>query len=244
MSAEQLLRELDAAAQPNHAEKLQRFFKTGPGQYAENDIFIGLTVPETRKISRNHETLTNTELMKVIASPIHEHRLAALIIMVRQYNLAEKAHDLNTLNRLHQNYLQAVYQGNVNNWDLVDLSAEHLIGKHLLNNHAPADPLIDSLYASEQLWERRVGILTTFAFIKAGQPKSLLLRAPRLFNDQEDLIRKAQGWMLREIGKRCGREVLTNYLDQYAAAMPRTTLSYATEHLSLSERLHYRSLKL
>src|SRR4029453_6823491 len=163
---------------------------------------------------------------------------AALLVMVRQFQAASRARTRDDEARLelHETYLDAVQAGRVNNWDLVDSSAEFLVGEFLREGGRGDDPLLDGLAASASLWERRVAVLATFAFIKSGDAGPMLRLAPRLLDDREDLIHKAVGWMLREVGKRVDRGVLTRFLDEYAGQMPRTMLSYATEHLTPDER--------
>ena len=144
---------------------------------------------------------------------------------------------------LHHAYLDAVGGGRVDNWDLVDSSAEWLVGEVLREDGRGDDPLLDRLAASDSLWERRVAVIATFAFIKAGDAAPTLRLAAQLLDDREDLMHKAVGWMLREVGKRVDGGVLIGFLDEYAGRMPRTMLSYATEHLSPEERLAYRAMR-
>ncbi|KQM80993.1 DNA alkylation repair protein [Agromyces sp. Leaf222] len=235
---------IDAAGDPVDAEFLQRFFKTGPGQYGEGDVFVGVRVPTTRAIVKGFERMPLAEASALLESPVHEHRLAALIVMVRRFEVASRprTRDDEMRGALHAAYLDAVRAGHVNNWDLVDASAEYLVGEYLRSGDGDLT-LLDRLAASDALWERRVAVLATFAFIKAGDAGPILRLAPRLLADREDLMHKAVGWMLRETGKRVDRDVLTGFLDEYAARMPRTMLSYATEHLSPEERAFYRSLR-
>ena len=234
---------LDAAGGPEDAVHLQRFFKTGPGEYGEGDVFIGVRVPATRAIVKGFERMPLPEASALLASDVHEHRLAALLVMVRQLQLAmrPRTRDDVAVAALHDAYLDAVRAGRVNNWDLVDSSAEYLVGLVLLARGGDGSPLLDGLAASDALWERRVAVLATFAYIKAGDGGPILRLAPRLLGDREDLMHKAVGWMLRELGKRVGRAALTDFLDEYAARMPRTMLSYATEHLSADERAAFRA---
>jgi 3-methyladenine DNA glycosylase AlkD len=220
------------AANPADAVHLQRFFKTGPGQYGEGDVFLGVRVPATRAIVRRFRGLPFGEIDALLDSPVHEHRLAGLLLLVDAFRSdPEGAVD---------RYLDAVRRGRVNNWDLVDTSSGFLLGEWLLDrDRAP----LDELAASPDLWERRVAVLATFAFLKKGDASTTLALAERLLGDREDLIHKAVGWMLREAGKRVSRSVLAGFLDAHAARMPRTMLAYATEHLDPGERARYRALR-
>jgi 3-methyladenine DNA glycosylase AlkD len=236
-SAEDVRKALAEAADPADAEFLQRFFKTGPGQYGEGDVFIGVRVPATRAVVRRFRGsppagLDLDQIDILLDSPVHEHRLAGLLLLVAGYRADPQA--------VFDRYLAAVRRGRVNNWDLVDSSAEFIVGEHLYDRDRS---LLDRLAASGSLWERRVAVLATFQFIKKGDPSTTLALAERLLGDREDLMHKAVGWMLREIGKRVSREKLTAFLDAHAAAMPRTMLSYATEHLEPSERARYRAMR-
>ena len=236
---------IDAAGDPDDARFLQRFFKTAQGEYGEGDVFVGVRVRATRAIVRRFERMPPAEASALLESPVHEHRLAALLVMVRQFEAASRPRTRDDAARLalHRAYLDAVRAGRVNNWDLVDSSAEVLVGEVLREAGRGDDPLLDELAASASLWERRVAVLATFAFIKAGDPWPTLRLAPRLLDDREDLMHKAVGWMLREVGKRVDRRTLTDFLDEYAARMPRTMLSYATEHLAPDERAAYRAMR-
>jgi 3-methyladenine DNA glycosylase AlkD len=194
-------------------------------------------VPATRAVVKRFRGLPPAgleygEIDDLLDSPVHEHRLAGALLLVARYKK-----DPDTV---FERYLAAVRRGRLNNWDLVDASAEFIVGEHL---HDRDRSLLDVLAASGSLWERRVAVLSTFAFIKAGDPSTTLTLAERLLTDREDLMHKAVGWMLREIGKRVSRDVLTGFLDVHAAAMPRTMLSYATEHLDPEERARYRAMR-
>ncbi|HVL60456.1 MAG TPA: DNA alkylation repair protein [Microbacterium sp.] len=244
-TAEDVQAALAELASPERAAGSARFFKTGPGEYGEGDEFIGVTVPATRTVVARFAALPQPEVERLLASGVHEHRLAGLLIMVRRFQVAGRARTRDDAVRrdLHVAYLDAVRSGHVDNWDLVDCSAEWLVGEVLVDAGRGDDPLLDGLAASASLWERRVAVLATFAFIKAGDAAPTLRLAARLLDDREDLMHKAVGWMLREVGKRVGRAELTAFLDEYAPRMPRTTLSYATEHLSPEERLAYRAMR-
>jgi 3-methyladenine DNA glycosylase AlkD len=232
-------------ASPERAAASARFFKKGPGQYGEGDHFIGVSVPSTRTVVRRFERMSPAEASALLASPVHEHRLAALLIMVRQFEVAGRPRTRDDAARwaLHAAYLDALRTGRVNNWDLVDASAEYLVGEFLREAGRDEHPLLDELAASGSLWQRRVAVLATFAFIKAGDGRPILLLAPRLLDDREDLMHKAVGWMLRELGKRVDRGALIAFLDEYAPRMPRTMLSYATVHLTPEERSAYRAMR-
>jgi 3-methyladenine DNA glycosylase AlkD len=216
---------------------LQRFFKTGPGEYGEGDVFIGVRVPATRAVVRRFRGLPPAGLDydaidELLDSPVHEHRLAGALLLVARYPKDPDA--------VFERYLAAVRRGRINNWDLVDSSAEFIVGEHLRGRDRS---LLDDLAASGSLWERRVAVLATFPFIKHGDTATTFALAERLLTDREDLMHKAVGWMLREVGKRVSREQLTGFLDAHAAAMPRTMLSYATEHLEPAERARYRAMR-
>ncbi len=236
-SAEDVRNALSEVADPADAAFLQRFFKTGPGQYGEGDVFIGVRVPATRGVVRRFrelppQGLDYDELDELLDSPVHEHRLAGALLLVARYKKDPQG--------VFERYLAAVRRGRINNWDLVDASSEFIVGEHLADRDRA---LLDELAASGSLWERRVAVLATFQFIKNGDPSTTFALAERLLTDREDLMHKAVGWMLREVGKRVSREQLTGFLDAHAAAMPRTMLSYATEHLEPEVRARYRAMR-
>jgi 3-methyladenine DNA glycosylase AlkD len=232
---------LAEVADADDAAFLAGFFKTGPGQYGEGDVFIGVRVPATRKVAKAFRGIDPDAIDILLDSAVHEHRLVALFLLRARFDRARAARTLDpdVEAAAVEQYLAAVYRGCVNNWDLVDSSADQILGRWLLDK--PRDLLFD-LARSEVLWERRVGVLATFAFIQAGDASTTLELAPLLLDDRHDLMHKAVGWMLREVGKRVDRSLLTGFLDEYAARMPRTMLSYACEHLTAEERSHYRAL--
>lgn len=225
---------LAAAADSDRAKKSARFFKTAPGEYGEGDVFVGVPVPDQRKLARQFRGIERDAVVRLLASDVHEHRLTALILAAWEFDHAEGDERQAWVNT----YLEQVHAGRVNNWDLVDSSAEQILGEWLVGQDYS---LLLELAADDDLWRRRVGIIGTFAFIKRGDPQPLLAVAALVIGDRRDLIQKAYGWMLREAGKRCGTKMLLEYLDEHAAAMGRTALSYATEHLDAATRAEYRS---
>ncbi|MEV4126461.1 DNA alkylation repair protein [Nocardia sp. NPDC049707] len=232
---------LAEVADPAGAIHLQRFFKTGPGEYGAGDVFLGVRVPVTRSIAKRFAALPLDQIDVLLDSAVHEDRFAALIILNARFAKATKSRtlDIDAQAAMVKLYLAAVRRGRVNNWDLVDVSAENIIGPWLLDR--PRD-LVFELAQAESLWERRVALLTTLAFIKAGDASTTFELGERLLADRRDLIQKAFGWMLREAGKRVDERLLTGFLDKHAADMGRTALSYATERLDPALRLHYRKL--
>ncbi|MBU1589404.1 MAG: DNA alkylation repair protein [Actinobacteria bacterium] len=225
---------LAAAAVPGDAAELSRFFKTGKGEYGAGDKFVGVRVPAIRAIAKQHADLSPADLNDLLDSEFHEHRFAALAILVHQYKKAAPA----DREWFYDFYLAAMRRGRINNWDLVDSSAEFIVGEYLYDK--PRD-LLFRLSRSGIVWERRIAVLSTFAFIKHGDASTTLELAASLLDDRHDLIHKAVGWMLREVGKRVDRDLLVAFLRQHAARMPRVMLSYATEHLSPAERVYFRS---
>jgi 3-methyladenine DNA glycosylase AlkD len=236
---EEVQSSLASVASPERAAGSARFFKSGPGQYGEGDVFIGVSVPATRVVVKHFSDLPLDDVGTLLDSAVHEHRLAGLLILVRQYEQASAPRTRDEAARARRSdfYLDAVRAGRVNNWDLVDSSAPTLLGDYLFDR--PRDVLAE-LAASSILWERRVAIIATLGLILRGDASTTLELAARLLDDREDLMHKAVGWMLREVGKRVDRQLLIGFLDEYAQRMPRTALSYATEHLDPVLRAHYR----
>jgi len=221
-------------ANAEKAKIYRRFFKTGPGQYGEGDQFIGVTVPETRSVAKKFQELPFVDLQKLLHSPTHEERLCALLILIEQFQSASRRSDESTKEKIYNFYLANT--GYINNWDLIDLSADQIVGGYLQDK--PKD-ILKKLALSDSVWERRVAILSTFHFIKSEEPKYTLKIAGILLNDKHDLIQKAVGWMLREVGKRCSEKDLTDFLDKHALTMPRTALRYAIERFPEEKRQGY-----
>lgn len=223
---------LDAYICEDGAEILGRFFKTGKGQYGEGDIFIGVRVPDTRRVCQEFKSMPLPEIQELLESPIHEHRLAAVILLSNQFSKASVA----SQKAIYDVYMQALGLGQLNNWDIIDSSADRIVGAYLENK--PHD-LLFTLAQNDDLWHRRVAVIASFWFIKRGDPSTTLALAEQLLDDRRDLIQKAVGWMLREIGKRVDRALLIDFLDHHAHEMPRTMLRYSIEHLTPAQRKHY-----
>ncbi len=231
---EKIKEEIRQYGTPEKAKILQRFFKTGKGEYGEGDIFLGVSMPQQGSIAKRFIFLSISEIESLLRSPEHEFRMVALLILVYQY---EKG-DTQKQQEIYDFYLSHTQW--INNWDLVDVSAEHIVGTFL--QEKDKSPLFH-LAQSAFLWERRISIIATFSFLKKKKPKTTLAIAEILLSDSHDLIHKAVGWMLREIGKRCSTEEEKEFLDHYASKMPRTMLRYALEHFSEEERKKYLSKK-
>jgi 3-methyladenine DNA glycosylase AlkD len=227
----QLKAELQSLADPERARILSRFFKTGKGQYGEGDVFLGITVPGQRSVAKRYHALSLEDIEKLLLSGTHEHRLAALLILVIQYKKA----DDQSRRKIIDFYLS--HTGRINNWDLVDLSAEKILGDYLVDKDKS---VLYGLAQSRNLWERRIAIIATFAFIKRNVFEDTLRIAGMLLDDHHDLIHKAAGWMLREIGKRDLKSEEA-FLQKYHGSMPRTMLRYAIERFAPARRIYWMS---
>ncbi len=225
----QIKEHLAQLANESIAEHSQRFFKTGPGQYGEGDQFLGIRVPVLRKLVPQYQEMPLEQVLELLKSPYHEERLFALLLLVRQFSRG----DASKQKLLHQAYLE--HTTYVNNWDLVDSSAEHLVGAYLVTRDRS---LLYRLAKSKSLWERRIAVIATFYFIKRNDYQDILQIAELLLADPEDLIHKAVGWMLRELGKR-ELKVEEDFLQKHYQHMPRTMLRYAIEKFEKEKRLDY-----
>jgi 3-methyladenine DNA glycosylase AlkD len=227
---QQLRKDLKSKASKAKAEVARKFFKTGIGQYGHGDKFIGVTVPEQRAISKNYLHLTIKEIGALLDSPIHEERLTALLVLVAQYKNADskKRHDI------FKFYLKKAER--VNNWDLVDLSAYHIVGAHITDDDYK---ILLKLARSKNLWKRRIAMVATFKHICDGKSEPTFQLAQILFKDPEELMHKAAGWMLREVGKRVSRDKMEDFLCRNYQKMPRIMLRYAIEHLPPARRKAY-----
>ena len=229
MKTEEIRKRLRDLADEKKAGVLRRFFKTGPGEYGEGDVFLGLTVPQLRKLAREYRDTSDPQVRDLIMSPVHEERMLALFLLMGKYSEGggKRKKDIYTFYLEHVRF--------VNNWDLVDLSAPSVVGDFLLDRSRK--PLY-RLARSTSLWERRIAVLATFTFVKQGQFSDTLKIAEILLSDKEDLIQKAVGWMLREVGKR-DLNAEEGFLRVHYRKMPRTMLRYAIERFAPSKRKLY-----
>tara|TARA_Y100000310_G_scaffold344848_1_gene459979 strand:- start:2028 stop:2717 length:690 start_codon:yes stop_codon:yes gene_type:complete len=226
MNLKQLERELSEKATPEKAKIMQGFFKTGKGEYGEGDLFLGLTVPQQRELAKKYIDLPLEDVKKLLENKYHEFRLTGLFILVYKY---EKNPD----KKIIDFYLENKAYGN--NWDLIDCVADKLLGKYLLDKDRG---ILYKLAKSDSLWDRRISIITTFAFIKNNEFDDTIKIAEILLGDKHDLIHKGVGWMLREIGKR-DQNVLEKFLQKYYKTMPRTMLRYSIERFDEDKRRFY-----
>lgn len=236
MTAAQAHAHLKRLSDKKTAGGSSRFFKTGPGEYGEGDFFLGIKVPQTRQVAKKFKDLKLAEIKKLLRSKFHEERLLALLVLVHQYRIATKTDDVAAQKKIFMFYL--ANKAFINNWDLVDTSAEHIVGSYLRTRDKKT---LDRLAKSKILWDRRIAMLSTFHYIRHHEFKDALRIATVLLHDDHDLIQKAVGWMLREIGNRSPTHLI-RFLDRHAAQMPRTMLRYAIEKLSAKRRSFYRHL--
>ena len=226
---EKIKTELMQLSDPSHAKKLQGFFKTGKGEYGEGDIFLGVRVPDQRRTAKKYWNIPLTDVLVLLKSGIHEHRLTALFILTQQFNKGDE--DL-------RQQIVDIYLSNtayVNNWDLVDSSAHKILGAWLVDKDRE---VLYGLAESENLWDRRISIISTFAFVNYGDMVDAVALAGLLVNDGHDLIHKASGWVLREVGKK-DQSLLEEFLLEHYETMPRTMLRYAIERLPEKRRKFY-----
>ena len=234
MTIQQIKKRLKQLANKEKAEILQRFFKTGPGEYGEGDVFIGVKVPDLRKIAKDFRDIVTKDVIVLLESAVHEERLLALLILVSKYVKGNET----AKKEIYKLYLNKTKF--INNWDLVDVTAQHIVGDYLMDKNK--DPLY-SLTRSEDLWERRIAIMATFYFIRNERYEDTLKIAKILLSDKEDLIHKAVGWMLREIGKK-NMVAEEAFLKQHYKKMPRTMLRYAIEKFPEPKRKQYLKGKI
>jgi 3-methyladenine DNA glycosylase AlkD len=224
-----LIKELQSVRDAEQAKNLQRFFKTGVGEYGEGDIFLGIKVPKQREIVKKYTGLNLIHIQKLLESKVHEYRLVGLLILVDKFKTLLEEEKGNIFNFYIKN------TKNINNWDLVDLSAPNIVGEFLLNKKRD---ILYKLAKSNSLWEKRISIISTSSFIKREEFKDTLRISTILLKDKHDLIHKAVGWMLREMGKR-NQEILEDFLKKHYKEMPRTMLRYAIEKFPEGLRKKY-----
>lgn len=226
---DKILKELKLKKNTEQAKVLSRFFKTGKGQYGEGDIFWGIKVPVTRDIVKKFKETSLEDVQILLDSKVHEHRLAGLLILVEKFKKRENKKEI------YNFYLKNTK--NINNWDLVDLTAPNIIGSFLLENKKERK-ILYSLVKSKNLWERRIAILSTFTLLRNKEYEDVLKISEILLKDEHDLIHKAVGWMLRELGKR-DKDVEIEFLEKYRKVMPRTMLRYSLEKFNLKEKEYF-----
>lgn len=229
ISADNMSALLHSAANPERAAAMTRFFKTGKGQYAEGDRFLGLPNPVVRNFVKQFRKTNFQEFATLLQNPYHEIRLCGVLGMVEQYTKG----DAETRNKLYRLYLD--HRSQINNWDLVDLSAPGIVGEHLLSHDRS---ILKTLARSSNLWEQRIAMISTLTLIRHHDFSATINLAEYFMNHSHDLIHKAVGWMLREVGKR-DKTILTDFLTRHKQNMPRTTLRYAIEHYTPEERSHF-----
>jgi len=223
---EKLKKEMQNSTNEKKAKNLQRFFKTGKGQYGEGDIFIGIMAPEMRKLAKKYSGMPLIKIQELLNSEIHEHRFVALVILVNKFEEANEIDRANIFNFYLKN------TKNINNWDLVDASAHNIVGNFLFEKDKK---ILYELSRSEDLWKKRISIVSTLSFIRQNKFEDTFAISELLLGDSHDLIHKAVGWMLREVGKK-DIEILKDFLRQHYENIPRTTLRYAIEKFEENER--------
>lgn len=234
---ESLAKEIELALNdlslPEKKEFLPSFFKTGKGEYAEGDKFLGVVVPDIRKVAKHYKDISFTDVEELLHNEYHECRICALIILVEKF---KKEKDSDTREKIYSFYLsQTLY---INNWDLVDVTCKDIVGEYLVDKSDRS--ILYQLAASSSLWEQRIAVVSTFAFIKRGDFTDILKLSELFLSHPHDLMHKAVGWMLREVGKK-DESVLLQFLDKHHKIMPRTMLRYSIEKLTTDERKHYMS---
>jgi 3-methyladenine DNA glycosylase AlkD len=224
-----LKKELEILSNEEKAKIHSRFFKTGKGEYGEGSIFLGITVPVLRKVAQKYQKISFNELQELLNDKIHTHRFVAIVILVEKYKKGTEKKKKEIYEFYLKNY------DNINNWDLVDVSAPHIIGNYLLNKDRS---ILYKFAKSDHLWKKRIAIISTFTFIRVNQFEDTIKISKILLNDKHDLIHKACGWMLREMGKK-NQKTLEKFLDENIKNMPRTMLRYSIEKFEETKRKEY-----
>ncbi|MBS3073571.1 DNA alkylation repair protein [Candidatus Pacearchaeota archaeon] len=229
-----LIKELNVASDKEKAKIYQRFFKTGKGEYGEGDIFIGVTTPKMKEIAKKYSNLSLKDVKILLSNKIHEYRSCALAILVNKFNKTDSSERKNIFNI----YIKNAKSNKINNWDLVDCSADKIVGAYLFDENPE---ILRKLAKSKNLWEKRIAIVSTFHFIKNNKHEKTIEISEILVNDKHDLIHKAVGWMLREVGKRVSQEKEEEFLERHHKTMPRTMLRYAIERFDDKKKKYYMS---
>jgi 3-methyladenine DNA glycosylase AlkD len=236
LTAQQVIADLKKINNPDKANILARFFKTGPGEYGEGDIFWGITVPEQRSIAKKYLSLDLIQIEQLLKNPVHEIRLTGALILVEKFNKSKDDLELKSILDFYLNNLS-----HFNNWDLVDLSAPKIIGSYLVKN-PDAKKLLSELSKDSNFWIRRVAMVANLTLIRSGDCQITISLARGYLTEKHDLLHKATGWLLREVGKH-EEKLLLAFLDQYAPQMPRVMLRYSLEKLPQTLRLKYLNAK-
>ena len=226
MTLENLKKDLNKLANTQKAKDYERYFKTGKGEYAEGDIFLGISIPDQRKIVSKYYSLSLSNIEKLLASKIHEHRMCALFLLVNYYQKQNKE-------KAVKSYFKNIKY--INNWDLVDLSAYKILGDFFFEKDKKE---LEALLYSDSIWEKRIAMVSTYGFIQKGDTKTTFKYARILLGEEHDLIHKAVGWMLREAGKK-DKKALIDFIEKNYKKMPRTTLRYSIERFNLNERKRF-----
>lgn len=225
-----LKKELTDNINKKQAVTLQKFFKTGKGEYGEGDIFMGIKVPVMKELAKKYISLNFSDIQKLLKSKYHEERMIALSILVNKF---KKANEIER-KKIYDLYLRNTKY--INNWDLVDCTCHKIVGAYL---DGKDKKILEKLARSKNIWEKRISIISTFYFINKGSSKEALKIAEILVNEKHDLIQKAVGWMLREVGKRCSQEKEEEFLMKHYKTMPRTMLRYSIERFTDKKRQFY-----
>ena len=243
MSYLKIKQELLSLQNPKQAAILSRFFKTGPGQYGAGDQFLGIMVSQTRAIIKKYPRASLADIQKLLNNDYHEIRLAGVLLLVIQYQAGQFKEQTRIYN-LYLNNIKAI-----NNWDLIDSSAPNIVGHYLYNyffiknKQKEVICRLKKMASAKNIWSRRIAVVSTFYFIRQGRYQEIFFLTKMLKNDKQDLIHKALGWMLREVGKKIDKAVLKKFLQENITKLPRTTLRYAIEHFPQEKRLYFLHLK-
>lgn len=242
MISEEIVQRLITLRNPEEARHLCRFFKTGKGQYGSGDKFLGIRVPVTRSIVKEYRTSVDiSDCIELIRSEWHEIRLAGFLLLIELYKKAKKGGNDEEIKAVITVYIEHISYGN--NWDLVDLVCQYILGDWLTDNPHERSILDDFAAMEKSLWHQRVAIVSTLSLIRSGSFSETIRISKKFLSHKHDLIHKATGWMLREMGKRGGYKELISFLDEYATAMPRTALRYAIERFPYPLRQYYLKKK-